>query len=199
MAWDCDSRPTDAEIDHALERYKHELNNRTTKRIDHGSSEFVTILRQKFREVLADYYYDDIDTTTEKRHDGRIVLCMEIRKAEINFYFRCKISSGMPTEEFILADKFIVEESNSSFSSCIADFRLDDWQKSISFDSDEECKFRYVGKKYFIFTKQQGLQGWVSEERYRQDEEFYLLVHNELRKKNYHMGRKKLYRVWRVN
>ena len=48
MAWDCDSRPTDAEIDHALERYKHELNNRTTKRIDHGSSEFVTILRQKF-------------------------------------------------------------------------------------------------------------------------------------------------------
>ena len=191
IAWDCDSKPTDMEIDHVLEIYKHELSSRTTKRIGHGNSEFLTVLRQRFREVLAEYYYDD-DHDQEKRRDGRIVLCMEIKKtdAEISFYFRCKRSNGMPAEEFTLADKFVVEESNSSFSSPIVDFRLDDWQKSVPFDSDEECKFRYVGKKYFIFTKQQGLQGWVSEERYRQDEEFYLLVHNELRKKTILWGEK---------
>lgn len=191
MAWDGDSKPTDMEIDHALEIYKHKLSSRTAKRVSHGSSEFVTILRQRLREVLAEYYYDD-DHDPEKRHDGRVVLCMEIKEAEaeVSFYFRCKRSGGMPAEEFTIADKFIVEESNSSFSSPIASLHLDDWQKSASFNSDEECEFRYVGKKYFIFTKQQGLRGWVSEERYRQDEEFYLLVHNELHKKTIAWGEK---------
>ena len=38
IAWDCDSKPTDMEIDHVLEIYKHELSSRTTKRIGHGNS-----------------------------------------------------------------------------------------------------------------------------------------------------------------
>ena len=187
MGWDSNSNPTEEEIISALKIHKTRLSNRTSKRVDKGSVDFLLILTSRIREELSIYdqeQIEDQDRESDKR--GSIEICMDIDKPteQAGFYFRCKRKAGLPEDSFTLqhADSsWKVSPSSSNISNPVEKFNIDDWQKDFVAQAGQ-YQFYYKGEKYKIFTSGDKLElrGWISGQNHSLNKPFYLTVHNSL-------------------
>ncbi len=192
MGWDSDSNPTQEEILKALKNNKSFLSSRTSKRIEKGKSDFLSILGDRVLEELRDYDEDENlkeaeDQESAKR--GSIEICLSIDETAqtVEFSFRCKRKAGLPEENFILKNndsKWEAVPFTSVLSQKIEEFNINDWKKDFSTQSGKYT-FYYKGEKYKIFSPadKQGVSGWISNHRPAKDKLFYLTIHKDLSQK----------------
>ena len=193
MGWDSESNPTEQEILNALKINKNLLSNRTSRRIENGSPEFLSILTDRILEELRDYNEDEeqVDSKNQEPYKrGSIEICLGVdetaEKAE--FYFRCKSKNGLPEKKFILksnGSKWEAEEASSSnISKKIKNFNVDSLEKDFSAQAGK-YKFCYKGSKYkvFMLADKLGIRDWISGQRYSPGKAFYLAVHKNLSNK----------------
>ena len=153
MGWDSESSPTEQEILSALKSNKNLLSNRTSRRIENGNPEFLSILTDRILEELRDYNEDEeqVDSKNQKSYKrGSIEICLGVdetaEKAE--FSFRCKSKNGLPEEKFILKSndsEWEAEASSSNISHKIKNFNVDSLEKDFSAQAGKKYKFCYKG------------------------------------------------------
>ena len=201
--WDSDSFPTEIEILQILKKYgNNKLSNRTQKRIDKGKPDFCLALSNRVLGELRDYDEDEREQTSDGHYQkrGQILICLNdidpISK-NVTVSFRCKRANGLPDEEFLLKNinkEWQVPCPLSTISGSIKEFSIEDWTRdfSTSLVDNSQYQFHYKGEKYKIFTKGSKLEvdGWVSAQRHRPDECFYLAVHTSLFEKVQKWGNK---------
>ena len=84
--------------------------------------------------------------------------------------------------------------SLTAISGSIKEFSIEDWTKDFSANlvDNSQYQFHYKGEKYKIFTNGNSLEvnGWISGQRYKPDECFYLAVSSSLFQKVEKWGEK---------
>ena len=194
MGWDSDSNPTEKEILIALKNNKNFLSKRTSKRIEKGKSDFLSVLVDRVLEELKEYNEEiNIEEGKESEKRGSISLCLEIDETaeQIDTSFRCRRKAGLPEEEFTLTGQnteWKVPFSFTNISDKIKNFNVD-WEKDLSAKS-EKYSFHYNGQKYKVFTPAKDVSAWISGQRYIPNKLFYLAVHKSLFDKVQEWGEK---------
>lgn len=198
MGWDSESNPTEEEVLSSLKGNTNLLSNKTSRRIERGEADFLSILTDRILEELREYNEDEEQPDNKNQESykrGSIETCLEIdetaQKAE--FYFRCKKKTGLPEEKIILKNNGSEWEtlaSSSNISQKIENFNIDPLEKDLSVQAGK-YNFFYKGSKYKVFTPADKLElsDWISGQRYSPGKPFYLAVHNSLSSKVQQWGK----------